>query len=154
MTAPEITVDRSPLEAALVDIDATLADLLVAADEQYAALVERDRERLESVTRQQERLSARLANAEARRVAALGGQSLHEAVTGQPRAAALATSIGNAVRLLKTKQAQTAGLLQQSIELTDQTLKFLHRLVTPAASVYGTRGLAVAGQSVLVDSRA
>jgi flagellar biosynthesis/type III secretory pathway chaperone len=154
MTAPETTVDRSPLEAALIDVQTTLADLLVAADEQYAAIVERDRERLESVTRQQERLSARLANAEARRVAVLGGLSLNEAVKGQPRLAALADSIGNAVRLLKTKQTQTASLLQQSIELTDQTLKFLHRLVTPPATVYGTRGLAVARQSVLVDSRA
>jgi flagellar biosynthesis/type III secretory pathway chaperone len=154
MTAPETTVDRSPLEAALIDVQTTLADLLVAADEQYAAIVERDRERLESVTRQQERLSARLANAEARRVAALGGLSLNEAVKGQPRLATLADSIGNAVRLLKTKQTQTASLLQQSIELTDQTLKFLHRLVTPPATVYGTRGMAVARQSVLVDSRA
>jgi flagellar biosynthesis/type III secretory pathway chaperone len=154
MTAPEITVDRSALETALVDVHATLADLLAAADEQYAALVERDRERLESATRQLERLSARLANAEVRRVAALSGLSLNDAVKSQPRSAALATAIGNAVRLLKAKQTQTASLLQQSIELTDQTLKFLHQLVTPPATVYDTRGLAVARQSVLVDSRA
>ncbi len=155
MTAPALThVDRSPIEAALADVHATLADLLVAADEQYAALVDRDRERLESVTRQQERLSARLANAEARRMALLGGKPLNEAIKSQPRAQALTASIASAVALLKEKQSQTASLLQRSIELTDQTIKFLHRLVTPQPAVYGTRGMAVACQSVLVDSRA
>jgi flagellar biosynthesis/type III secretory pathway chaperone len=151
MTTP---VTRTSLETALDDVSTTLADLLVAADEQYAALVERDRERLDSVTRQQERLSARLANAEARRLQALNGTSLAEAVAGQPRAQTLSAAIADQVRLLKSKQTQTAGLLQQSIEITDQTLKFLHRLVSPTPTVYSTRGVAVARQSVLVDSRA
>src|SRR5437016_762617 len=155
MTTPATQVDtQSPLEAALADVQITLADLLVAADEQYAALVGRDRERLEGVTRQQERLSSRLARAEARRVEALGGQPLVEAVAAQPRSQVMSAAIATNVRLLKDKQNQTAALLQQSMEITDQTLKFLHRLVTPTATVYGARGMAVARQSVLVDSRA
>jgi flagellar biosynthesis/type III secretory pathway chaperone len=151
MTTP---VTRSPLEAALDDVHSALRDLLVAADEQYAAVVERDRARLESVTHQQERLSARLANAEARRLQALNGTSLAEAVETQPRAKTLSSAIAAQVKLLKDKQAQTASLLEHSIQLTDETLKFLHRLVAPQATVYSNRGMAVERQSVLVDSRA
>ena len=153
MTTPASDT-RIALEAALDDVHSTLAELLAAADEQYAALVERDRARLESVTRQQERLSARLANAEARRVQALNGSSLADAVVAHPRSRALSVDIAWQVRLLKDKQKQTDGLLRQSIDITDQTLKFLHRLVAPSAPVYGTRGVATPRQSVLVDSRA
>ncbi len=67
MTNPAVREHQSPLEAALLDVYATLAALLVASDEQYAALVARDHARLESVTRQQERLSSRLERAEAKR---------------------------------------------------------------------------------------
>jgi flagellar biosynthesis/type III secretory pathway chaperone len=154
MTHPASNVDRSPLEAALADVHATLADLLVAADEQYAAVVERDRDRLETVTRQQERLSARLSHAEARRVQILDGRPLADMATAEPRLQALSASIADSVNTLKAKQSQTASLLHQSIELTDQTLKFLHRLVTPTATVYGARGVAVVRQSMLVDGRA
>ena len=44
---------------------------------------------------------------------------------------ALSASIASAVKLLKTRQSQTTTLLEQSIELTDQTIRFLHRLVAP-----------------------
>jgi flagellar biosynthesis/type III secretory pathway chaperone len=151
MTTP---ATRTPLEAALDDVHTALADLLVAADEQYAALVERDRDRLENVTRQQERLAARLASAEGRRLQALNGRALAEAVSSEPRARELSAEIASQVRVLKDKQTRAAGLLQKSIEITDQTLKFLHRLVTPTVSVYGARGVAVARPSLLVDSRA
>jgi flagellar biosynthesis/type III secretory pathway chaperone len=151
MTTP---ATRTPLEAALDDVHTALADLLVAADEQYAALVERDRDRLENVTRQQERLAARLASAEGRRLQALNGRALAEAVSSEPRARELSAEIACQVRVLKDKQTRAAGLLQKSIEITDQTLKFLHRLVTPTVSVYGARGVAVARPSLLVDSRA
>ena len=67
MTSPAVREHQSPLEEALVNVHTALAELLVAADEQHAAVVAHDRDRLEGVTRQQERLSARLARAESRR---------------------------------------------------------------------------------------
>jgi flagellar biosynthesis/type III secretory pathway chaperone len=138
----------------LLDVHATLAELLVAADEQHAAVVEHDRDRLESVTRQQEHLSARLARAEAKRLEVLGGVPLLQAVSGLPDGQALSVSISMKVRRLKERQAQTASLLEQSIDLAGQTLNFLQRLVTPPSPAYGARGLAAPRQSVLVDGRA
>jgi hypothetical protein len=44
MTTPAVREPESPLEAVLLDVDAILADLLVAADEQHAAVVAGDRE--------------------------------------------------------------------------------------------------------------
>jgi flagellar biosynthesis/type III secretory pathway chaperone len=154
MTTPAVREHQSPLEAALLDVHATLADLLVAADEQHAAVVEHDRDRLETVTRQQEHLSARLARAEAKRLEVLGGVPLAEAVTALPEGQALSASISTKVRQLKERQAQTADLLEQSIDLASQTLTFLQRLVTPPSASYGARGVAAPQQSVLVDSRA
>jgi flagellar biosynthesis/type III secretory pathway chaperone len=154
MTTPVAIQDRTPLELALADVYATLTDLLVAADDQYAAVTERDRDRIEDVTARQERLSARLASAESRRIHALNGQTLAEAVATEPRAQAISASIASSVKLLKARQSQTATLLEQSIDLTDQTIRFLHRLVAPDATVYGARGLAASRRSVLVDSRA
>ena len=159
MTAPTVRNPHSPLESALLDVHATLADLLVAADEQYAAVVARDHARLESVTRQQERLSARLARAEARRLDVLAGTPLIDAVSALPapagaRADAIRSSIADSVRELKQRQARTAGLLEQSIDLAAQTLTFLQRLLTGQPAVYGARGLAPGRQSLLVDGRA
>jgi flagellar biosynthesis/type III secretory pathway chaperone len=157
--APAETAIQSPLEAALLDVQSTLADLLVAADEQYAAVVARDHVRLEGVTRQQERLSVRLARAEARRLELLAGSPLLEAVSTLPeaeaaRAEVLRQSIATAVQELKRRHARTAGLLARSIELSKQTLDFLQRLVTGPAPAYGARGIALARHSVLVDTRA
>jgi flagellar biosynthesis/type III secretory pathway chaperone len=157
MTTPAVRDHQSPLEIALLDVRATLADLLIAADEQHAAVVARDRDRLESVTRQQERLSARLAHAEAKRLQLTGGAPMSAIVETQPtQIRTLSDSIAALVRELKHKEAQTASLLQQSIELTTDTLNFLQRLVSPAAPAYGARGVAAArGQtSLMVDSRA
>src|ERR1700704_5552254 len=84
MTNPAVRENQSPLEAALLDVHATLAALLVASDEQYAALVARDHARLESVTRQQERLSSRLERAGAKRLEGLGGTPLLSAIALQP----------------------------------------------------------------------
>jgi flagellar biosynthesis/type III secretory pathway chaperone len=155
-TTPADRDHQSPLEIALLDVHATLADLLVAADEQHTAVVARDRDLLESVTRQQERLSARLAQAEARRIQLTGGKPLSAAVETLPAPMqTLSASIAASVRQLKQKQANTANLLQQSIEVTNQTLTFLQRLVAPQVPVYGARGMANARQhSLLVDSRA
>lgn len=159
MTTPAAREHQSPLEAVLVDVRTTLADLLVAADEQHAAVVARDHDRLESVTRQQERLSARLARAEARRIELLGGISLVEALSLLPkndaaRAELLRQSIGVAVTDLKKRQARTAMLLERSIELGRQTLEFLQRIVTNPSPVYNARGLSAPRHSVLVDGRA
>jgi flagellar biosynthesis/type III secretory pathway chaperone len=159
MTTPAVREHQSPLEDALLDVHTTLAELLVAADEQHAAVVARDRDRLESVTRQQERLSARLARAESRRIELLAGESLAAKLASlPPTAAARAKTVGNSittqVKLLKERQAHTASLLQQSIDLTGQALLFLQRLVAPPAQVYGARGLTVSRQSLMLDSRA
>jgi flagellar biosynthesis/type III secretory pathway chaperone len=154
MTTPAARDNQSPLEAVLVDVHTTLAELLVAADEQYAAVVARDHERLESVTRQQERLSARLARAEAMRQMVLNGETLASAASASPHTRELHASIATAVGLLRRRQAQTASLLEQSIKMTGQTLMFLQRLVCDPDPVYGARGVSVQRPSVLVDSRA
>jgi flagellar biosynthesis/type III secretory pathway chaperone len=159
MTLPADREHQSPLEAALVDVRTALVELLVAADEQHAALVARDRDRLESVTRQQERLSARLARAEAKRLELLGGRPLTAALSELSAATAgriraMTTSIARAVNALQERQAKNALLLQQSMELTSQTLTFLHNLISPPVPVYGARPVAVTRPSVLVDSRA
>jgi len=159
MTTPAVRNQDSPLESALLDVHATLADLLVAADQQYAAVVARDHERLESVTRQQERLSARLARAEARRLELLAGTHLIDAVSALPasaaaRADAVRHSIADSVQELKQRQARTAGLLEQTIDVAAQTLTFLQRLLTGQPGVYGARGFAPSRRSVLVDGRA
>jgi flagellar biosynthesis/type III secretory pathway chaperone len=159
MTTPAVREDQSPLEAALLDVHATLAALLVLTDEQYAALVARDHTRLESVTRQQERLSSRLEHAEARRLEVLAGVPLAAAIDGLPayqsaRAGRISAAIAAAVTELKNRQAHSASLLEQSIELVGNTLNFLQRLVTAQSPAYGVRGLAQSRQSLLVDGRA
>lgn len=157
MSVPAARDHQSPLEAALVDVHTTLTALLEAADEQYVAVVEHDRERLEGVTRQQERLAARLERAERRRRDVLGTRSLDAALADEiAEVASLAGTIGAAVRQLQTKHSQTASLIEKSVELNGQTIKFLQRLVGGAhPPAYGARGGAtVARQSVLVDSRA
>jgi flagellar biosynthesis/type III secretory pathway chaperone len=160
MTAPAPATTQSPLEAALHDVHATLTLLLAAADEQYAAVAADDRARIDSVTRQQERLSARLARAEAQRIhltrdasnAADWSANLPREVAA--RVDELKTSIALAVRELKVRQAQTAGLLTDKIDLASNTLNFLRRLVTQPAPTYTGRGMNTNGHSVLVDSRA
>ena len=159
MNAPAAHDQSSPLETALLDVHATLADLLIAADEQYAAVVARDHERLESVTCRQERLSARLGRAEARRLEILAGAPLSRRLQDLPereamRLEAIHRSIGSAVVELKVRHSRAARLLEQSIEITGQTIGFLHRLVAPAAPAYGAPGAATPRMSLLLDSRA
>jgi flagellar biosynthesis/type III secretory pathway chaperone len=146
------------LEAALREVQAALDELLVAADEQYAAVVARDRDRIESVTRQQERLSGRLARAERQRLALQGQAPLNEVIAALPtsdavRVDSLRSSIAGAVLELKGRQEQSAQLLAKSIELTRQTLDFVQRLVTPASPVYGRQPVQ-ARQSLIVELRA
>jgi len=154
MTTPAARAHQSPLEDVLLDVHATLAELLVAADEQYAAVAARDHERLESVTRQQERLGARLARAEATRRSVLNGEAFDAAVAKSPGTEQLHTSIASSVRILKQKQAQTTSLLERSIAMTSHTLTFLQRLVAPEVPTYGVRPTAMLRQSLLVDGRA
>src|SRR6266404_1026000 len=159
MTNPAVREHQSPLEAALLDVHATLAALLVASDEQYAALVARDHGRLESVTRQQERLSSRLERAEAKRLETLGGTPLLTAIALLPadqalRVKSLSDTIAVAVKQLKERQHHASNLLEQSIELVGNTLNYLQRLVTVQSPAYGARGLAQSRQSLLVDGRA
>jgi hypothetical protein len=58
------------------------------------------------------------------------------------------------VRLLRTRQSQTAQLLAKTIDLGKQTLDYLQRLVTTPSTAYNVRGMVAARHSVLVDSRA
>src|SRR6266851_2671829 len=118
MTNPAVRESQSPLEAALLDVHATLAALLVASDEQYGALVARDHARLEGVTRQQERLSSRLARAEAKRLEVLAGVPLASAIASLPahqsaRARNMSKAIAVAVTELKGRQTHSASLLEQ-----------------------------------------
>jgi flagellar biosynthesis/type III secretory pathway chaperone len=150
---------HTPLEEALLDVQTTLADLLAAADDQHQAVAAGDRERLESVTRRQERLSARLQRAERQRLSLLNGRPLDEAVSGLPatdaaRMSCLLDSIGQSVQRLRARQAATAALLERSIEIAGQTIHFLQRLVTTQAQPYTAHGLASAPHSLLVDRRA
>ena len=151
--------ERSPLESALLEVHATLAGLLAAADEQYAAVAASDPRRLERVTRQQEQLSARLARAEARRLeltrcAPVASAASTLPTTGEARASALSLAIARAAQQLKSRHARTASLLQQSIELSLQKLDFLHTLVTPSPVAYGARGASAHRPSALLDSHA
>jgi flagellar biosynthesis/type III secretory pathway chaperone len=159
MSKHPATSEQSPLEQVLLDVHATLADLLDAADEQHRALVVGDREGLESVTRRQERLAARLQRAEGQRLSLLDGRALNEALsellaTDAGRVQSLVDSITDTVKRLRERQASNASLLERSMELAGQTVQFLQRLLgaqhpTPA---YTTRGLLSPRQSLLVDS--
>ena len=151
--------ERTPLEHALLDVQSTLAELLAAADEQHAALAAGDRVRLESITRRQERLSARLERAERLRMALLDGRRLPEAIsdlspTEAERVSNVVGAIGQMVVRLRERQASTASLLERSIEIAGQTIHFLQRLVTMHTQPYTARGLPAPSQSLLVDSRA
>jgi flagellar biosynthesis/type III secretory pathway chaperone len=157
LTAPAPAASQSPLEAALHDVYTTLSQLLVAADEQYAAVAADDRARIDSVTRQQERLSARLARAEAQRRQLAPDPTEWTAnlpLDSATRVSDMKAAIAQLVLELKARQAQTADLLKQKISLANDTIRFLRQLVTQPAPTYTGRGLAANRQSVLVDSRA
>jgi flagellar biosynthesis/type III secretory pathway chaperone len=159
MTTSAVSTQQSPLEATLLDVQATLADLLVAADEQHAAVAERDHDRLETVTRQQERLSSRLARAEAKRLELLNGEPLPSALAKlagdeATRTMALSDSIRTAVKQLQERHARTANLLQMSIDLAEQSLVFMQRLLAEPTPAYGARGRRAPQQSLMVDGRA
>jgi flagellar biosynthesis/type III secretory pathway chaperone len=159
MTTPAIREAQSPLEAVLLDIDATLADLLVTAGTQYAAVVADDRGRLEAVTRLQKRLSARLGHAEHQRLELLCGRSLAEALAELPADLAehlggVSQSIGQTVRELQPLHARNANLLERSAELAGETVAFLQHLLSPGSPAYGAHGRPAEQHSMLVDSRA
>jgi flagellar biosynthesis/type III secretory pathway chaperone len=154
MDAPALRAHQSPLELALVDVHATLAELLAAADDQYAAVVERDRQRLEGVTRQQERLAVRLERAERKRLAALNGGALADAVAREPRLARLSQAIAHSVRELRARHANTHDLIEKAAELNGQTIQFLQHLVGVTSPTYGGRVASTPRPSVLLDGRA
>jgi flagellar biosynthesis/type III secretory pathway chaperone len=157
--SPVAANDLSTLEAALRDVHATLTELLGAADAQRAALETGDRARLEAITQQQERLTARLEQAERRRLAAMPAGSLGETLAslrGEPREriARLTAAIRQEVFDLRQCHARNAALLERSIDLAGQTIQYLQRLVLVEAQTYGTQGAPMLSASRLVDSRA
>jgi flagellar biosynthesis/type III secretory pathway chaperone len=110
---------------------------------------------VESVTRRQERLAARLERAERKRATALDGQPLNAAVSGKPGLTRLSAAIAQKVGALQTRHEQAANLIEKATELNAQTLQFLHSLVGGGNSTtYGVRGTTTVRQSVLVDRRA
>ena len=160
MTAPARSEPQTPLEAALLDVQAALADLLAAAAEQRAALEAGDREQLDRITQKQERLTARLEQAERRRITCMSTPDLAHTIAQLPaeqgrRISGLMQTIREAVADLRHQHDRNAALIQRSLELAGQTLQFIQRLMGTSAPTYGTprRGLVV-GQSMLVDSRA
>jgi flagellar biosynthesis/type III secretory pathway chaperone len=155
MSTPAVRDHQSPLEAALLDVHATLGELLVAADEQYAAVADRDRERLEGVTRRQEQLSARLERAERQRIQ-LQSHPAPEAPTpsAAARLAVVRRAIAHRVRELQRRNARASSLLQRTLEINMQTLQFMHRLAAPEVPTYGSANLRGVRRSVLVDGRA
>jgi hypothetical protein len=67
----------------------------------------------------------------------------------------LSDSIAASVVQLKERQALTASLLEQSVQLASETIEFLQRLVsTTDSSSYSPRGRRARRPSLLVDSRA
>jgi flagellar biosynthesis/type III secretory pathway chaperone len=158
MNAPAPAANQSALESALHEVHAMLSELLVAADEQYAAVAAHDREWVERVTRRQEQLSARLRHAEAKRLKALEGAPLVEAIAALPppeasRAEALRAGIAGSVVELQKRQQRSSRLLERSIELGKQTLDFVQRLMAPQTA-YDARGYAAPRRSVLLDGHA
>jgi flagellar biosynthesis/type III secretory pathway chaperone len=136
-----------------------LGELLLAADEQYAAAADGDTRRLEAVTARQERLAAKLERFERKRLELLAGRSLEQAIAELPkdearRAGTLNASIAREVRALQQRHARSASLLQRSAELASQTLEFLQRIVSVNPMAYDRRGLKGRAGSLLVDSRA
>src|ERR1051326_4266354 len=132
MVSPVLGEHQSALEAALLDVHATLGELLAAADEQHAAVVAGDRQRLETVTGLQERLSSRLARAERKRLEQLGGISLAAVLAEKPaaegaRLTTLGDSIAQYVRQLQPLHVLNAQRLERSAELPGQTVLFLQR---------------------------
>jgi flagellar biosynthesis/type III secretory pathway chaperone len=149
---------RDSLEATLHEVHATLSALLVAADEQYAAVAAHQRDRIERVTRQQEQLSGRLRRAERTRLEILKGLPLSDGIAGLPeaeasRVEALRTAIAGLVEQLQKQQTRTSRLLARRIELGKQTLDFVQSLVMPRAA-YDPRGYAAPRRSVLLDGHA
>jgi flagellar biosynthesis/type III secretory pathway chaperone len=136
-----------------------LGELLLAADEQYAAAVAGDHHRLEAITGRQERLAAQLERFERKRLALLAGRPLPQAIAELPsseaqQAGALNRQIGQAVRELQQRHARSATLLRRSVELASQTLDFFQRLVCADPQAYGRAGRRRPAGSLLVDSRA
>src|SRR5579859_7196978 len=159
MTTPAVQSPRSPLEVVLIEVDATLADVLVAADQQLAAVVAGDRVRLEAVTRLQETLSARLGRAERQRLELLGPDSLATALAGlsadeHSRLTSLSQSIADTVREIQPRHARNGSLLERSAQLAGQTVLFLQRVASPPSPSYGAHGRRAPQQSLLVDRRA
>ena len=158
MTAPVRSELQMPLEAALLGVQAALADLLAAAAEQRAALEAGDRERLDRVTQEQERLTARLEQAERRRMACMP-INLQDSLAVLPvdhgrRVDSLMLGIREAVAELRAQHERNAALIQRSLELAGQTLQFIQRLMGVSAPTYGTPQRIAVGRSMLVDSRA
>ena len=159
MTSPADR-DQSRFEAALLEVHATLAELLSASEEQSTAAASGDRDRLEAVTQRQEQLTAQLRRAEEQRLAISEGRSVREVVATLPprrarNASALVARIATTVEQLRDQQARTTALLQRRIELAAQNVQFLQALLQVQPESYGGR-VAVRGhtRSLVLDGHA
>jgi flagellar biosynthesis/type III secretory pathway chaperone len=139
--------------SALSDVQGVLAKLLATLDEQFAALVEDDAERLAHLVQEQEALSARLAQVEQRRRGILPSGTLTRLSRGE---ADRVLEIGRAVQELRERSARNMALFERKARLASQTLQYLQAFVVEHARLYGAPRVppTAPARSLLLDSSA
>ena len=150
---PDVVAGTLTPESALSDLQGVLTKLLATLDEQFAALVGDDVERLGRLVQEQEALSAHLAHVERRRLAVLPTQVLVQSSRGEGEQL---SAIGRAIEDLRDRSARNAALLEQKARLASQTLKYLQALVMEHTRLYGAQRApaSVPMRSMLLDSNA
>ena len=142
-----------PLGSALSDVQSVLMKLLATLDEQFAAIVDDDVERLGHLVQEQEALSARLAQVEQRRLAILPSEALVRDNRGEDDQLSV---IRRAAEQLRERSARNGALLERRARLAGQTLQYLQALVMEHSRLYGAQCAPTAApiRSMLLDSSA
>jgi flagellar biosynthesis/type III secretory pathway chaperone len=150
---PDVVAGTFTPESALSDLQEVLTKLLATVDEQFAAVVEDDVERLGRLVQEQEALSARLAQVEQRRLAILPSQVFVRSSRGEGEQL---SAIGRAIEDLRDRSARNTALLERKARLASQTLQYLQALVMEHSRLYGAQcaPAAVPMRSMLLDSSA
>jgi flagellar biosynthesis/type III secretory pathway chaperone len=140
-------------ESVLSDVQGVLTKLLATLDEQFAALVEDNTERLAHLVQEQEALSARLAHVEQRRLGILPAGSLTRLSRGEEDQL---LGIGRAVQELRERSARNMALFERKARLASQTLQYLQAFVVEHARLYGAPSVPPTApvRSLLLDSSA
>lgn len=147
---------RAALHAALQDVRATLGALTLVADEQYAAAVEGDVQRVKALADRQEELAATLARAEKRRMAVVPGKSLRAHLDEVEHDGAgssveeLAQDVARLVLALREQHLRNRMLLDRGAALANETVTLLRRLIVervPDTPAMPARGYLVNGRA-------